>query len=642
MKIFCIHFTSQIKTEKMRPDSKHCFLTSFPFGLIAVSGLLLNNSLQAKEPKKPNLLFIMTDQQRFDALSLAGNPILKTPNLDRLAKQGVWFRNAYTQCAVCAPTRASILTGCTVENHQILTNEVSTSARETGRMPMPTFDELLNKNGYRCEYVGKWHSPEFHAEVYQNPVLKANNGKSVFAPGGLTALYMEYLNVSFPRENLQPGELYDTFTGRPYTMNPLDKRYGMTNGEVLQLNKKYTQPDLHGVLKTPAEHSFTAFQAKQTIEALERNKNNTFSITCSFHFPHAPMLPVKPYPEMYPVKDMPVPVSIADPMSNSPYASQNGRLNNPEYADPEKIKYLISDYYALVTEIDDWVGKILDKLTELGLDDNTLVIFTSDHGEMLGAHGMREKNVFYEESAHIPLMIRFPGHIKPGTTVDGYVSNIDLFATINDYLNMPEYPSDGQSLRGLIEGTDLTHGQYVVTEWLYNEDRTPAYMILKDGWKLFIPYSTESKVINTLYNLKEDPYEMNNLLGNNPERQKFQQKAEELRDDLLVWLKKHHSKFYEGVKARNLQGTNNTTGLIDRPLNQFRIYPNPASRKITIDSINQKIDEIYLYDMVGKKIYSDKESFTGLKTFDLPLYSGICLVQPIGEFPFKSQKVMVE
>lgn len=411
----------------MQHDSKTNFLPGIQSGLIAICFLLLNNSLVAIEQKKPNLLFIMTDQQRFDALSLAGNKVLKTPNLDRLAKQGAWFRHAYSQCAVCAPTRASMLTGRTVENHQILTNEVSASTKETGRMAMPTYDELLSKSGYRCEYYGKWHSPEFHTEVYQNPELKAKNGKSVFGPGGLTALYKDYLNIIFLKESLKPGELYDSFTARPYLMNPLDKRYGMTEEEVLKLNKKYSQADLHGELKTPAEHSFTAFQAKQTIGALERNKNNTFSITCSFHFPHAPMLPVRPYSQMYPVKDMPVPASIADPMQNSPYRTQNGRLNNPEYADPEKIKYMIADYYALVTEIDDWVGKILEKLVELGLEENTLVIFTSDHGDMLGAHGMREKNVFYEESAHIPLLIRFPGHIKPATTVDGYVSNVDLF-----------------------------------------------------------------------------------------------------------------------------------------------------------------------------------------------------------------------
>jgi len=266
-------------------------------------------------------------------------------------------------------------------------------------------------------------------------------------------------------------------------MNPLDKRYGMTPEQVAQLNINYLQPDLHGELLIPAENSFTSFYAGQTIDALERNRNNSFSITCSFQFPHAPMLPVKPYSEMYPVKNMPVPESIFDPMLNSPYRTQNGRLNNPEYADPEKIKYMIADYYALVTEIDVWVGKIMDKLSELGLDDNTLVIFTSDHGEMLGSHGMREKNIFYEESAHIPLMIRFPGKIIPDTKVEGYLSNMNLFATIFDYLQLPEIPSDAKSLRGMIEGTDQSMGKYVVTEWLYNEDRQPALFPIQPNQK---------------------------------------------------------------------------------------------------------------------------------------------------------------
>jgi arylsulfatase A-like enzyme len=523
--------------------------------MIMLAAFLLSAANLPAQVRKPNLLFIITDQQRFDALSIAGNKILKTPNLDRLAKQGVWFKNAYTQCAVCAPTRASILTGNTVENHQIITNEIATSKKETGRMPMPTFDELLSKNGYRCEYYGKWHSPEFHSEVYQNPQLKSSNGKSVFAPGQLTALYMDYLKPIYPKAKLKPGELYDSFTEQPYIVNPLDKRYGMTDEQVKLLNKKYSQPDLHGELQTPAENSFTAFQAKQIIEALERNKNNTFSITCSFHFPHAPMLPVKPYSEMYAVKDMPVPASIADPMLNSPYRSQNGRLTHTEYADPEKIKYMIADYYGLVKEIDDWVGKILGKLDELGLAENTLIVFTSDHGDMLGAHGMREKNVFYEESAHIPLMIRLPKKIKSKTTVKGYVSTIDLFATINDYLQMPEQPSDGKSLRGLIEGTDQTHGKFVVTEWLYNEDKQPAYMILKENWKMFVPYSAESTVINVLYNLTDDPYEMNNLLGSNPDSKKYEGKANELKGDLLKWLKEHKSIHYEGVKNRNLMGS---------------------------------------------------------------------------------------
>ncbi|MCF7976148.1 MAG: sulfatase-like hydrolase/transferase [Phycisphaerae bacterium] len=500
---------------------------------------------------KPNLLFIMTDQQRYDALSLAGNTVLQTPHLDRLARQGAYFKHAYTPCAVCAPARASLLTGYTVEHTGANTNARSYNApREL--LTMPTFDEILTDQGYHCEYYGKWHTLSSLAEVYQNPLKAAKNGKSVFGPGGQSHIYLDYLDTVVPKRQPNPGELIDKFTGRPYRTDPLDKHHGMTDAELKAKKLKFPQCDAHGELLMPKEYTLTAFQARQTIEAIERLKDGPFSITCSFHFPHAPMLPPEPYYSLYPAKDMVPPVSIADAMENSPYRTANGRLGNPEYADTEKIRYMMSNYYGLVKEIDDWVGEILKTLEAQGLADNTLVIFTSDHGEMLGAHGLREKNVFYEESAHIPLILRFPGEINKNTPVNGYVSTVDLFATILDYLEVEAHPSDGKSLRGLIEGTDSEHGRYVVTEWDYRGDTESNYMVVKGGWKLIIPYSKESKVINAMYDLHNDPHEMNNLLGNNPDRHLHAEKAEELRACLLEWLKKHRSKHIQGVKERDL------------------------------------------------------------------------------------------
>ncbi len=506
----------------------------------------------ADAQQKKNLLFIMTDQQRFDALSIAGNGILETPNLDRLARQGAWFENAYSACAVCTPARSSILTGHTVEHTGMRRNDRAYYYDEEEVMTMPTFDEILAEKGYHCEYYGKWHSQTSHTGVYKNPKQASASGKSVFGPGGQKFVYLDYLEEHVPVREPAEGELYDKLSGRPYKTDPLDKHHGMTTEELSALNKQFPQCDMHGVLQIPAEYTLTAFQARETIAALERLKDKAFSITCSFHFPHAPMLPPEPYYSMYPPEEMIPPVSISDHMENSPYRSVNGRLENPEYSDPELIRYMISNYYGLVTEIDHWVGEILDRLEELGLAENTLVIFTSDHGEMLGAHGLREKNVFYEESAHIPLLIRCPGEIKGGTKVDGYVSHVDLFATILDYLGLEEHPSDGKSLRGLIEGIDEEYGEYVVTEWNYRGDIVPNYMIVKGGWKLMIPYSEDSRVINTLYDLSNDPHEMNNLLGSNPERELYLERAEELRSCLLEWLQKNGSRHYDGVRRRSL------------------------------------------------------------------------------------------
>lgn len=429
--------------------------------------LTLLMTFSAFAQKKKNLLFIITDQQQYKALSIAGNTVLETPNLDRLAEDGAYFKNAYTPMAVCGPARSAILTGMTVESTGVNTNDKTYFYDESPVMTTPTFDEILSKNGYHCEYYGKWHVMSNHSDIYKNPKRQAKNGKSIFQHGGQNHVYMDYLDAVFPKQNLEADELYDTFVKRPYKPDPIDTYYGKLRHQEFDKTRR-SQPDLHGELIVPAEHTITAYQAKETISAIERLKDSLFSITLSLHMPHAPMTPSKPYYGMYPVEAMVPPISIHDDMQNSPYNKANGRMGMPEYSDPEKIKYMISNYYGIIKEIDDWIGKILNTLDENGLTDDTLIVFTSDHGEMLGAHGLREKNVFYEESSHIPLIIRFPEEIEKKTVVDGYVSTVDLFPTILDYLDIKkEYDSDGSSLRDLIEGKETDHGKYVVTEWDY-------------------------------------------------------------------------------------------------------------------------------------------------------------------------------
>ncbi|MEQ9303530.1 MAG: sulfatase-like hydrolase/transferase, partial [Marinoscillum sp.] len=522
---------------------KRCLTMALAFFILCLWGC--QTQAEKSTSEEPNLLFIITDQQRYDALSLAGNDILRTQNLDKLAKSGAYFTNAYTPCAVCAPARASFLTGRTVENHGIVNNDLAngTNALEAGVMQMPTFDEILSDRGYVCEYYGKWHSPEFHSKIYQNPKLVTSNGESIFAHGGQGRLHRDYLDEHVSKGELKDGELWDTMTRRPYRPDPLDHTLSDDREERGRL-----QPDLHGELLIPKEHTNTAYFAKEVMAAIERRKDQKFSITASFHFPHAPMLPVKPYYGMYPPETIQPPVSIGDDMSDSPYRYANGRNYMKQYADPELIRYMISNYYGLVTEMDDWIGQIVGKLEELGLRDNTLIIFTSDHGEMLGAHGMREKNVFYEESAHVPLMISFPGRVEENMQVSGYVSGLDLFQTVMDYLQVDSVQSDGTSLRGLIEGTDDKHGEYVVTEWDYRGDVESNYMIVKDGWKMMIPYSVTSTVPNALFNLKEDPYETNNLLASEYRDKSHLVKAEELRMSLLEWLAKNGSSHLDGVR----------------------------------------------------------------------------------------------
>jgi len=508
---------------------------------------------------RPNLLFIMTDQQRFDALSIAGNTVLKTPNMDRIGKEGAYFSLAYSQCPVCGPARSALMTGRSVENSRVRTNM---DADIHDRTPMPCYDEILADQGYVTEYYGKWHAPLDRALKYNNAVTPA--GKHEWERGpGMALQYNNYLDRHIERtvlfmnpELADSGMQLQTYDHRPYETNPLDMRHGMVPGIKTDAegNKlQVRQPDQHGISTVPAEHTVTAFQAKQTIEALERlaKTNKPFSLHCSFHCPHAPITPSEPFASMYDPEDMTPPVSIGDPMTNSPYFHENGRSKMPQYADPEKIKYMIANYYAFVKEIDVWLGQILDKVDELGIADNTLIIFTSDHGEMLGAHGMREKNVFYEESAHIPLMIRFPGKIKPATVVKAPVSHIDLFATICDYLKAGKHDSDGESLRRYIEGTVDENSAYAVSEWNWRGPVQPNLMVRTKRWKYFCPNRADSKVMNVLYDLENDPHEMNNLLGNNPKAEQYREQADKMKSHLVQWLKATDSPHLAEVKRRD-------------------------------------------------------------------------------------------
>jgi arylsulfatase A-like enzyme len=297
----------------------------------------------------------------------------------------------------------------------------------------------------------------------------------------------------------------------------------------------------------PAALSPTDVVGRAALDGLKRLAAQRFNLTCSFSSPHPPMVVTDPYHRMYDPAAMPIPASIHDDMENSPYRDANRRLELTEFGDEKKLGYMISNYYGLIKEIDDWVGRILTTLDEQMLTDNTLVVFTSDHGEMLGAHGMREKNVFYEESVRVPLLMRFPGRIAPGRVVRAPVSQIDLFATILDYMQVAgDHPSHGASLRPLIEGGGTDRGP-VISEWHLAPDSSPSYMVVDGHWKLLLPRHPEVPVIDALYDLERDPHEMDNLLGKNPRRGRYRERAEGMRGALVSWLRGIGSSNADGV-----------------------------------------------------------------------------------------------
>jgi len=510
----------------------------------------------ADQPASPlNLLVIMTDQQRFDALSAAGNTVLQTPNLDRLANEGVLFENAYTPVPVCGPTRTSILTGLSMENTGIFRNQqVYDPEFYKGGA---SFDMILSDAGYKTAYYGKWHSPQELAVGYDNLDdyhVTATSGSAGLGIG-MSEHYRNFLDAagvpaidSANQYDLPDGQLVDTYSKRPYQLNPMDKRYGLSIEEVVAMEDP-SQGDIHGTLLINTVYSITAMEASGVLDAIDRFADEPFSLTVSFHYPHPPFTPAEPYASLYPPEEMSLPSSMTDDMEDSPYAEANKNYASPRYQDPEKVRHFIATYYGLVKEIDDWVGKILDKLDHHGLTDKTLVIFVSDHGEMMGSHGMTSKNIFYEESVHVPFLMRLPGAITAGTRIKNPVSTRDIFPTVLDYLGQePHEGINSESLRGVIEGRE--EREFVVSEW--REDaKVPTYMIRSGDWKLLISRIPDADSIDALYNLLDDPYELNNLLLEGmPESHALV--ATDLKKKLLTWLEEVNSPSVQGVRDRQL------------------------------------------------------------------------------------------
>jgi arylsulfatase A-like enzyme len=474
---------------------------------------------------RPNLLVLMTDQQRYDAQGAAGNPVIRTPHLDRLAAGGTRFAAACSSCPVCGPQRASLHTGRSLCHTGVRRNDDANEHALAADAPirrLKTYDELLTDRGYHAEYYGKWHAPAARASVYRNRPI-GHVGPEPHPDLGIDkhAQYHAYLRERVPDRPARPGERIDRFTGRPYRPDPIDVGFGLDEPnpptDADGRPRRYSQPDHIGVSTAiPAEHSNTAFWARQTIDALHRlaRGDAPFSLTCSFHYPHAPIIPVEPFASAYDPAAMPVPASIADDLDDTPYAAANGRLALPRFRDPELIGCMIARYYALVTEIDHWVGQILDTLDRCGVREHTLVVFLSDHGEMLGEHGLREKNIFLEGSVRVPLIISQPGRLPAGGVIDRPVSLLDVFPTILDLLDCPSPGSDGGSLGPAIQGGAVDAlPDFAVAEWDWRGDTEANFMVRTAHAKLITTYSRRSSVPDALYDLAHDPDERHNLAG---------------------------------------------------------------------------------------------------------------------------------
>lgn len=358
---------------------KHISLPILLSGLTAISANT-RNFVSKASAETPNLIYIISDQLRFDALSCMGNTIISTPNMDRLAAEGVLFTRAYAQSPVSVPSRASMLTGNSLCNTGIWGNsyayETGTNSLLTGNEPIyktKTYDEVLASNGYTCEYYGKWHSPESKAYVYANrPITCAGMTSHPVLGLGLKDYYRNWWKAALNRSTAptQTGALTGALGGLNYMPDALDAR---VIDPSLISTVDYQN---FGKQLIDSAHTESAMDAAYAIDAIERNKSNRFSIHCSFGPPHPPFVVSPPYYGSLNPANMPFPANYFVNNSSSTYYRAS-ELNSPYYSysitkmgafqNPATFRIFVARYYEMVKEIDDKVGEILKNLMILDL-----------------------------------------------------------------------------------------------------------------------------------------------------------------------------------------------------------------------------------------------------------------------------------
>ncbi len=454
---------------------------------------------------RPNILWICADQMRHDTIAALGNPHIRTPNLDRLAAEGTAFTRTYVQNTVCTPSRASFLTGRYPAAHRVYRNGVES---------FPPDEVLVTRifadAGYDCGLVGKLHlstatagevRPDDGYRYFQwshNPMTGEADAQNA---------YHHWLKD----KGLDPAELFDT------------QRGFIGAG-------------------APEELHQTTWCAEKAIEFIGQDRDGPWLLSVNPYDPHPPFDPPQEYLDRYDPEDLPPPlfrqsdlerqpqfarvrsqtVTAANPLGGAAeeedYASQSERgFRPPASYDGRAVK---AAYYAMIELLDTQVGRILDALEQSGQREDTLVIFTSDHGELLGDHGLLYKGCrFFEGLTHVPLILSWPGRIRAGVQAEGLAELVDLAPTILEAAGLPVPEAmQGASLLPIATGAapPERHKDLVICD--FNDsvgyspvpDRTQATMTFDGRWKLALYHSHG---IGELFDLDADPGEFDNLFG---------------------------------------------------------------------------------------------------------------------------------
>ncbi|WP_175631943.1 choline-sulfatase [Virgibacillus siamensis] len=424
--------------------------------------------------QQPNIVMIMADQMAFDVVGALGHPAVKTPNIDRLVHDGVTFENAYCNSPICAPSRASFVTGNLISNIGVYDNGSELSAGT------PTFLHHLRRAGYETVLSGKMHfvgPDQLHG--FEHRLTKdIHTAAFDLTPDWTKGVYQNH------------------GTGVKRLKNP---------GAVeLNNNLDYDEKVLHRTLE-----QIRAFKRR------EQKDNRPFFLCASFFHPHDPFHITEEYWNLYKNTDIPMPKVTGEKIDDmhpfNQWIQTHHELDTCGLS-KEEIRKNRRAYYGMVTYFDRKAGQIVDELDRLDLLENTIIVVTSDHGEMLGEHGMWFKRTFYDPAVKVPLIISSPERFHSGKRIKEVVSLVDLAAT---FMTLAEVPSceewidkmDGDSLEALLADKDDDWKDEVISEY-YGEGPIQPMVMLRSGNYKYI-YVHEERPL--LFNLEEDPLERNNL-----------------------------------------------------------------------------------------------------------------------------------
>lgn len=470
--------------------------------------------------KIKNILFIMCDQLRADYLGCTGHPTIKTPNIDRLAEKGVVFSNAFVQAPVCGSSRMCFYTGRYMFSHGATYNGVPLNIGQ------PTLGDHMRELGVRTGLIGKTHMSPDRANMTRLGIDATSTTGVLASQCGFEPWERD--------DGLHPDQLTDDnlsynqyLNSKGYEgSNPwhtaansgVDENGGLQSGWFLR--------NAHLKAVVDKEHSETAYMTDRTMEKITELGDTPWCLHLSYIKPHWPYIAPAPYHNMYSADDV-LPANRSDAEKQSPHPVVNAFMAHEEslnFSDPEKRQHVIPAYMGLISEIDDNIGRLMTFLKQSGKDKETLIVLTSDHGDYLGDHWLGEKELFHEESVRVPLIISNPDPAfdrSRGTVCAELVEAIDLIPTFIDTMGGAEKPHllEGKSLTPLLRGekpVDWRTAAFSEVDYAWRgarlslnlmPDKTRGYMMRTHEWK----YVSFDGFAPQLFNLKEDPNELNDL-----------------------------------------------------------------------------------------------------------------------------------